>query len=712
LLLLLVPHSKPGPPRAPTTTDPIFNSPAARFLLHPREFLLDLAHRVADLALSVAHRVLVPALVLTALAALTALALAVVRIWNVRRARREARYVEILAPPEADLDGAAQLWSALHDALRPRWRTRLTGRAHVAFELAWSHGGALRLGLWVPGTVALGVVERAVEGAWPGTATHNTADPSAPLPLDHLAVGGELRLGLAEWFALRHDHRNDPLRAVIAAAGDLRDQETACVQVLARPVGVRRLRHAERAVRELRAGNRHGLLRCLLLGLLDLVADPLHSTSSRTTPSTGTAARQDPTVSRDVTAILAKLAARPCWELRVRYGVTAPPPLPAPERAGGPASSRWAGRWAARKRLRGRAHTLASAFGVYTDRNHLVRHRLHRPASALAARRLGRGDLVCLLELVALAHLPTDATVPGLARAGARTVAPPPEIPTRGKTLGDAEADGRRPVALAIADARYHLHLMGKTGAGKSNLITNLVLGDLAAGRGAVVIDPKGDLVCDLLDRLPEQVAQRLVLLDPDERHAPPALNVLDGPDPELAVDHLVGIFRNVFANVWGPRTDDTLRAACLTLLSVPQAQATLADVPRLLMEPAFRQRFTAALHPRSPLGVFWTAYERASGHAQAVMVGPVLARLRAFLMRSFVADVVGSATSSFDMAAVLDGGLLLARLPKGQLGAETSRLLGSSSSPRSGRPPWPAPSAPRALALTPPWRSTSATTT
>ncbi|HZD37389.1 MAG TPA: hypothetical protein VE664_01985, partial [Actinomycetes bacterium] len=432
-----------------------------------------------------------------------------------------------------------------------------------------------------------------------------------------------------------------------------------------------------RAARELRGGKRRGLLRGLLLDVLDLVADPLSPATGHTsTPAS--VARQDPTVGRDVSAILAKLAARPCWEARVRYGVAAPPTSPAPRRAGAPASFRWAGRWEARKRLRGRAHTLASAFGVYSDRNHLARHRLHRPAAALAGRRLGRGDLVCLPELIALAHLPTDTSVPGLARAGAKAVAPLPEIPTSGKLLGDAEAGGHRPVGLGVADARYHLHLMGKTGAGKSSLICNLVLDDLAAGRGVVVIDPKGDLVRDLLERLPERAARKLVLLDPDERQAPPALNVLDGPDPELAVDHLVGIFRNVFAAVWGPRTDDTLRAACLTLLSVPQAQATLADVPRLLMEPAFRQRFTTSLEPRSPLGVFWTSYERTSSHAQAVMVGPVLARLRAFLMRSFVADVVGSASSSFDMAEILDGGLLLARLPKGQLGAETSRLLGS----------------------------------
>src|SRR5438093_1010716 len=59
--------------------------------------------------------------------------------------------------------------------------------------------------------------------------------------------------------------------------------------------------------------------------------------------------------------------------------------------------------------------------------------------------------------------------------------------------------------------------------------------------------------------------------------------------------------------------------------------------------------------------------------------VGAVMNKLRVVLTRPFMADVVGSARSSFDMAAdVLDGGLLLVRVPKGILGDETARILGS----------------------------------
>lgn len=54
-----------------------------------------------------------------------------------------------------------------------------------------------------------------------------------------------------------------------------------------------------------------------------------------------------------------------------------------------------------------------------------------------------------------------------------------------------------------------------------------------------------------------------------------------------------------------------------------------------------------------------------------------MLSKLRAVLTRSFAADLLGSARSTFDMTNVLDGGLL-ARLPKGLIGEDMARLAGS----------------------------------
>ena len=626
----------------PTTTqipDPM-KIPAGRFLLQPGKSLSGWAHALWT---AVAPWLWPAAIAMTALAIVTLVTSVLLRRRRAAAFARGARSITILAPPAVDAAGPDTLWSNLIELLRPSWERLLDGQPHLAFELVWSATG-LAVRLWVPGPVPPGLVERAVEAAWPGARTFVT-EPVPPLPLEGTALGGELRLAAPEWFPLRTDHPADPLRPVLGAAEGLGPGEAAAVQVLARPVTSRRLGRCHRAAKALRTG--------VPTGFLPKVLDLL-------TPGPPATARpaDDPTRAPDIRVILDK-AAGPGWETVVRYGV----------------ASTECGRQV-RRRLRGRAHALASGFGTFSGRNRLARHRLRASAAVLASRRMGRGDLVSVPELAALAHLPTDLLVPGLARAGARPVAPPPAVPTEGKVLGDADAGHPRPVALAPDDARYHLHVLGATGSGKSTLLTNLVLGDVAAKRGVVVIDPKGDLVVDILDRLPVEAASRVVLLDPDEADAPPTLNVLEGKDSDLVVDHLVAVFRRIFEAYWGPRTDDVLRSACLTLLR--RRGATLAEVPRLLSDAAFRRPYVAGLNDPAGLGGFWTWYESLSDAQQAQVVGPVLNKLRAFLLRDFVRSVVGSARSSFDLAKVLDGGVCLVRVPKGILGEDTARLLGS----------------------------------
>jgi energy-coupling factor transporter ATP-binding protein EcfA2 len=599
-------------------------------------------------------------------AALTvAVALAVVRRRQAARMAEGARFVRILAPPEVDPEGAATLWSNLVALLRPAWRRLLGGQPHLGFEVTSGPHG-LRIGLWVPGSVPPGLVERAVEAAWPGARTETTED-SAPLSGPGVATGGELRLAMPEHYPLKTDHRVDPLRPLLGALSGAGEGDRACVQILARPVTGRRLAALHKAA----VHRRNGRPTARAARLLDLFS-PRPGSGART----GTV---DPSRGDDVSAILDK-AAQPCWAICVRYAVSSGDTSTNPRAA-----------------LRGRAHAVASAFAVFAGRNRFDRHRLPHPARVLAARRMGRGNLVSVAELAALAHLPTDASVPGLARAGAKAVGPPPEVtllvdpdhttlpsyvvPSSFKVLGDAEAGGRRAIALAVGDARHHLHVMGATGSGKSTLLTNLALADIAAGRGVVVIDPKGDLVTDICSRLPAGAEARTVVIDPEEHRAPPVLNVLAGPDPDLVVDNLVGIFRSIFAAFWGPRTDDVLRAACLTLLrtATEGSPVSLADVPRLLADDAFRAPLVAQVSDDAVgLGGFWRWYDAMSEASRAQVIGPVMNKLRAFLLRDFVRQVVGRPDSSFDMADILDGGICLVRAPKGILGEETARLLGS----------------------------------
>ncbi|WP_143591588.1 helicase HerA domain-containing protein [Thermoactinospora rubra] len=573
--------------------------------------------------------------------------------WRHRRLCHGARLVHVAVPPSVEATSAAAWWRHLVGLAAPWWKRVLFGQPHIAFEYVADASG-LRIQVWVPGTVPPGVVEKAVRSAWPG-ATVSTGPAVPPIPCEAASAGGRLVLARPEHFPLACEHQADPLRALLGAVSGLGGGEYAAVQILARPVVGRRLHRAYRAASALQGGGSAGFAGMVF----DLLTPGM-------TGSAGELTRLHPERAEQVRAILGK-AGQPRFEVQICYAV---------------ATQR---RAEAQGWLRGHAHRIAATFALFSSGHQFLRRRrLRFPAAQMAARRLARGYLLSVPELAALAHLPYDPGAPGVSRAGACPVAPSPAVPTDSfsdgpvRVLGDAEAGHPRPVALSVAGARQHLHVLGQTGVGKSTFLANLILADAHAGRGALVIDPKGDLVTDVLERLPERAIGRTVVFDPSEPGPPPCVNVLAGPDPQFAVESIVTTFRRCFSSAWGPRLDDLMRSACLTLTRVKGNRASLAEVPQLLTDSAFRQRITDRLNDELLKG-FWSGYEELSPAARAAVISPVMNKLRAVLLRPFVRDALSGTASTVHLGRLLDtGGLILARLPKGVLGEDAARLLGS----------------------------------
>ena len=502
-----------------------------------------------------------------------------------------ARQVTVLAPPQADPAGAEALWGHLTGLLRPAWARWWHGQPHLGWEYAWAGGDAagMSIRLWVPGTIPPGLIERAVEAAWPGAHTV-TAPASPPLPPGAAVAGGTLRLARPDILPLSTSGDPEaPLRALAGAAAGLAGGEHAVLQVLARPVTGARLRKARRAARKQRSGQSARLAS----RLLDLASpgsrhqpqpgrQPRRSRPGRRDPRDHRQARRaavgnpDPLRGRHHRPGAGPRRGRPLGTAGRRRAAAGPAPRPGP-----------------RPRLGDRA----------ADRAELARPQAAAPPRPARSAPAGSSRATCCR----CRNSPRSPGCPPTRRCPAWPAPghapcrrrPPSRCPAPASAPSASPTPAQpRPVGLAVPDARHHLRIVGPTGVGKTTLIAGQILADAGAGRGVVFIDPKGDAVTDIIARLPEQAAGKVVLFDPGDRAAPPCLNVLQGDgsgtDTDMIVDNVTGIFRRIFAGYWGPRTDDIFRAACLTLLgSVPPGSGlvTLADIPPLLGDATVRKR-------------------------------------------------------------------------------------------------------------------------
>jgi len=285
-------------------------------------------------------------------------------------------------------------------------------------------------------------------------------------------------------------------------------------------------------------------------------------------------------------------------------------------------------------------------------------------------------------ELARLIGWPVGAvSVPGLALGGCRPLAPSPAVPRVGTVIGDSNFPGnQRPLALDLQARLRHLHVLGPTGYGKSTLLINMICQDLEAGYGVVVLDPKGDAIKDLLARIPAHRLDDVCVLDPADRTRPVGLNPLRSANDdhaEVVVENLVGLFKSLYRHSWGPRLDDILRGALLTLAGAKGT--TLCEVSLILTDRNYRRRLVGQLDDPVGLESFWGWYESLSDAERMMAVGPVLNKVRAFTMRPRVRAVIGQSDPKLNLGDVLSGGkVLLVSLASGLLGDEAAALFGA----------------------------------
>lgn len=290
------------------------------------------------------------------------------------------------------------------------------------------------------------------------------------------------------------------------------------------------------------------------------------------------------------------------------------------------------------------------------------------------------GMLLNISELVSLVHLPGSTIASEcLRRVKTRTRAAAVISEHDGSVvLGENTHRGKTRVARLPAKLRArHCYIAGASGTGKSTLLLNMIVQDIEAGQGVGVLDPHGDLVADVLKRIPEHRVNDVILFDPTDKEYPFGLNILDAKDfteAERIVTETVMALERYFPSSWGPRLEQILTSTLYTVLNAIPG-ATLADVERMLTDPVFRDQ-TVANTKDQRLVDYWRQ-QYAFGPKNAA--DPVLNKLSVFLINRTVRNIICQRRLKLDFDELLnDGKILLANLSTGLLSEKISGTLGS----------------------------------
>ena len=232
-------------------------------------------------------------------------------------------------------------------------------------------------------------------------------------------------------------------------------------------------------------------------------------------------------------------------------------------------------------------------------------------------------------------------------------------------------------LSISPSDSLEHTILLGPTGSGKSTAMEHLILSDIREGRSVLVLDPKADLVTDILERIPDYRINDVVVIDPSDSN-PVGFNPLNLPgDPVLNADAVLAVLREIFSDSWGVRTQQILSAALLTLVQTPGA--TLLWLPALLTDETFRHKITSRVKDRIGLIPFWQQYEAMKESERSANIAPVLNKMQQFIFRPGLRAVLGQAKPKVDLTELFTKRkIILVPLNRGMVGSENARLLGS----------------------------------
>jgi len=289
-------------------------------------------------------------------------------------------------------------------------------------------------------------------------------------------------------------------------------------------------------------------------------------------------------------------------------------------------------------------------------------------------------------EMASIFHLPSASVeTPNIDWVFSKKSEPPANLPTEDCVLLGETTYRNQKIRFGLKngdDRLRHMYLIGKTGTGKSSMFESMIAQDIKNGFGVGVLDPHGELIENVLEYIPDERINDVILFDPSDTARPVGFNMLemeDSSQKNLMASGLVSAIKQHFDYSWGPRLEYLLNYSILTLLEVEGT--TMLGITRLLEDENYQKYI---LHKvKDPVIIdFWEKeYKNMKGNQRLITeaVAPIQNKVNRFLSSTTIRNILGQRKSTVNLWDAMNSKkIILINLSKGKIGDDNANLLGA----------------------------------
>lgn len=567
-------------------------------------------------------------------------------------------FLQIRVPREneTEVKAAEHLFSSLWGFKKSFWQTLTTSQYRISFEIV-SKSDGIGFYVIVPDEI-VSLVEKQINGAYP-EAEIDIVDPQEVWDRGEFTSIAELKLAAPSYYPIKgyEEMKGDSIGTLTSAISKMRDNEVVAIQYVISPT----------------SDNWRNAGQTFISGVQNRANNP------------------DKKVNIDTSFLegIQKKIAHPGFDVAIRVVSIAENKLEADTHI----------------------RNVVSSFEQFTDvKYNRFKKRHFKPTLKMIEdfiyRRINTIDIqipifeipiyrntsvLNIVELATVFHFPNkEIKTPNILWLSAKRALAPSNVPDSGLYLGKSSFRGvERKIYMLDKDRTRHLYIIGQTGTGKSEFMKSMFLQDVKNGEGAAFIDPHGTAIDDILEKIPKERMDDVIIFDPSDTERPMGLNLLEA-ETEEEKHQLINAFISLLYKLYdpnhqgimGPQLERSIRNVMLTAMEDPQA--TMVDVLRLLIDDKYVQKFLPLI--KDPLvKKFWTDEQaKTTANRKGEMMGYIVSKFDRIVTERTMRNMVGQPKSSFNFHKIMvEKKILLVKLAKGKIGEENSNFIGLLIVPR-----------------------------